>query len=136
MGNFRDLTIEQCKNKCKLTPGCTAINVNTRYCNLRGCSLPIPKPKSDSSCLSSSYSGYNGYSVQGNLGLQILLNARKIKNIVLKTYNITYSKCLLKVAKLHIIHCILLTYTFITRCIVVLCCNAGFSKGHVVDPGH
>ena len=47
---YPNLTLSECKDKCRSTEGCTAINhgyenqVVTHSCVLRACSLPVPTP--------------------------------------------------------------------------------------------
>ena len=47
--------IEKCKNDCRETQGCTALNYKQgKVCLLKECSEPVPVP-------TSSWSGYEGY---------------------------------------------------------------------------
>ena len=49
-GFYPYLTLPECKDKCRSTEGCTAINygyenaIKTNSCVLRACSLPVPTP--------------------------------------------------------------------------------------------
>ena len=54
-------TLDDCKNKCKNIPGCTAFNFNQKQplqCTLRGCPSPVPEAQT-------SYEEYVGYFLQG-----------------------------------------------------------------------
>ena len=57
---YPNLTLPECKDKCRSTEDCTAINYGyvdpsvTHSCVLRACSLPVPTPTWN-------YQGYQGY---------------------------------------------------------------------------
>ena len=51
VGNFNNITLDECKDRCRSTKGCTAFNRRpdrpgeTQGCALRACSLPVAPPK-------------------------------------------------------------------------------------------
>ena len=53
-GNAGTTDLVQCKEKCRETPGCTAVSINPDECVMRKCALPVPEP-------GSALHGYSGY---------------------------------------------------------------------------